>query len=101
MRGPDCHTDHYLIKTALNFAIKPAFRKTGAMKKRRLDTAKLSDERCQERLQAELMASLGANIDNEVSPDDHWKALSSIVFNTAAEVLGYTKKKKCRLVQRT
>ena len=27
MRGPDCHTDHYLIKTTLNLEIKPAYRK--------------------------------------------------------------------------
>ena len=37
MRGPDCQTDHYIIKTTLNFAIRPAYSRTQAARKRKLD----------------------------------------------------------------
>ena len=93
MRGPDCHTDHYLIKCTLNFAIKPAYRRTRPMRKRRLDTAKLSDERCRERLQAGISTALSEDPDVDTSLDESWKSLSTTIFNTAAEVLGYTKRR--------
>ena len=93
MRGPDCQTDHYLIKTTFKFNIKPAYSRATTQRKRRLDTSMLGDRRCQDSLKHAINSALeGINVDSE-TPDQMWDSLSKPVFSAAAEVLGYTKKR--------
>ena len=93
MRGPDCQTDHYLIKTTLNFSMKPAYSKTNSSRKRRLDTAQLRDTACQVNLRTALTAALNETQAEEETPESLWSNMSQTVFKVAAEVLGYTKRK--------
>ena len=93
MRGPDCQTDHYLIKATLNFSIKPAYSKTQAMRKRRLDTAQLKNTDCQDNLKAAINSALSENNAEEETPDGLWKSMSKAVLEAAAGVLGYAGKK--------
>lgn len=93
MRGPDCQTDHYLIKATCKFSIKPSFRRTTSQRKRRLDTSKLADPRCRLDLQQAIDGVLGELPEDYTSPEEMWKSMSQTVFTAATEVLGYNKKK--------
>ena len=63
------------------------------MRKRRIDTARIVDQSYQEKLQLKMAAALSNGPDGDLAPDQHWKALSSTIFSTAVEVLGYTTRK--------
>ena len=93
MRGPDCQTDHYLIRTTLNFSIKPAYSKSKPARKRKLDVAQLKDVSRQANLQAAITSALNENPAEEETPDCLWNTMSKIVFDAAADALGYTKKR--------
>ena len=92
MRGPDCHTDHSLIRSTFKFAIKPVYSRNETLRKKKLDMSKLWDRDCQENLLAAINPSLDRNIEQS-SPSELWEILSKNVFEAAAEVLGFTKKK--------
>ena len=94
MRGPDCQTDHYIVKSTLKIAVKPIYfySKQKSLRKRKLDTNQLGDPARQEHLQQEIARALG-EIKNEESPQKAWETLSSRVYSTAVETLGYTKKR--------
>jgi len=46
MRGADCSTDHYLIRSLCNFNIKPPRRKIGPTPVKKLNVSKLQILRC-------------------------------------------------------
>ena len=93
MRGPNCDTDHYLVRTTLNFSIKPSYSRTEAPRKRRLDTAQLNNITCQEKLSIATTTAQRENGPGDDSPQGQWDTMSKVVFNASAEVLGYTKRK--------
>ena len=92
MRGPDCLTDHYIVKSTLKIAVKPIYSKQKSHRKRKLDTKQLNDPARQEHLQQEIARALG-EIQNEESLQKTWEILSSRVYSAAVETLGYTKKR--------
>ena len=94
MRGPDCNTDHKLIRASFKFTIKPAYSKNQVLRKRKLDTAKLYDRSCQDNLESAINLALNRNEVEPGSPEEMWKSLSQRVFEVAEETLGFTKKKK-------
>ena len=92
MRGPDCNTDHKLIRSTFKFTVKPAYsKKTTCMK--RLDTAKLLEESCRNELKLAMDQALSETRTEDDSPEEAWTTLSRRVFETAANVLGYSKRK--------
>ena len=93
MRGPDCDTDHYLIKTKLNFSIKPQYSRAAAPRKRKLDVAKLKNRSCQDELKIAITAALRNNQAENNVPQELWSKMSTATFNASAEILGFTKKK--------
>ena len=93
MRGPDCQTDHYLIRTTLNFSIKPAYSKSKPARKRKLDVAQLKNVSRQANLQAAITSALNENPAEEETPDCLWNTMSKTVFDAAADALGYTNKR--------
>ena len=92
MRGPDCNTDHKLIRSTFKFTIKPAYSKKTTLKKR-LDTTKLLNAACQRELELAMDRTLSEERNEENLPQEMWATLSRKVFETAAGVLGYSKKK--------
>ena len=80
MRGPDCQTDHYIVKSTLKIAVKPIYSKQKSHRKRKLDTNQLNDPARQEHLQQEIARALG-EIQNEESPQKAWETLSSRVYS--------------------
>ena len=93
MRGPDCNTDHYLVKTTLNFSLKPIYSRTKAQRKRRLDTTQLYDINCQEELKSAITSALRETQNENDSSQGQWDTMSKAVFNAAAGVLGFAKRK--------
>ena len=75
MRGPDCYTDHYLIKSTFKFAIQKTFSKTGAERKRRINTAGLEDPGQRRRLERAINTALRSNTEESVSPNELWNSL--------------------------
>ena len=92
MRGPDCHTDHYMIKAVFKFAISKTYSKKSSQRKRRLNTAGLRGASQQQMLQLAINAALEDGPQETESPDEMWKRLHTGVYQAAADVLGYIKK---------
>ena len=92
MRGPDCHTDHYLVKTTLNLCVKPVFNRTDPHRKRRLNTSKLEEESTRQELKRAINLALEGRPDEQFTLEQEWNTLSKAVLDSAVEVLGYRKK---------
>ena len=93
MRGPDCHTDHYIIKSVFNFQIEPPHRKTGSQRKKKINTANLDEPNTQQVLKHEMDSALGSNLAVCDSPNELWNNMSKQIYEAAANVLGHSKKK--------
>ena len=63
MRGPDCFTDHYLVKSTFKFAIQKTFNRTGPEQKRKINTAGLEDHVKQRRLERATSTALETKTD--------------------------------------
>ena len=92
MRGPDCHTDHYLVCSSLGLSIKPMYHKQKTLRKRKLNTTYLKDEEYREKLAEATTAALRTCTNETSSPDEMWAELREATFEAAVEVLGYTKR---------
>ena len=92
MRGPDCYTDHYMIKSTFKFAIAKTYSITGQQRKRRLNVAQLADPNKQQMLERKIDAAVEACPDDSASLNETWNALHTSVYQAAADTLGYTKK---------
>ena len=92
MRGPDCHTDHYVIKSVLNLQICCSRNKTGPQKKKKIMTANLDDPSTRLRLEQEMSSALNYNSADSDSPDDLWNKMSKDIYEAASNVLGYSRK---------
>ena len=68
--------------------ITPTFSKTSSIRKRRLNTAQLSDEKYQDLLQADLTVAFGEGLNDDEAPSEEWKGLSTKIFNTGVGILG-------------
>ena len=92
MRGADCSTDHYLIRSLCNFHIKPPRRKTGPTPVKKLNVSKLADSK----MQALLMTNMEANMTNlpcDGTINDQWENLCEKVYQTSVDTLGHTARK--------
>ena len=89
MRGPDCYTDHYLIKSTFKFAIQKTFSRTGPERKRRINTAGLEDPGQRKRLERAMNSAHGSNTDEPVSPNELWNSIHRDVYQAAAESQGF------------
>ena len=93
MRGVDCSTDHYLIRSLCNFHIKPPRRKTGRTPVKKLNVSKLADSK----MQALLMTNMEANMTNlpcDGTINDQWENICEKVYQTSVDTLGPTARKR-------
>ena len=96
LRGAECWTDHRLIRSLVQFTIRPPNRKQS--KKKQLKRSLLQDQaKCSE-LQDRLSQAIEQlpEPNNNLSHDEmnvNWNNFTSSLHHTSAEVLGFVKKK--------
>ena len=91
MRGPDCHTGHYVIKSVFNFQINPPRNKAGAHRRKKFNTTSLEELSTQQRLEEELNSALTYNLADCESPEELWNKMSKDIFEPASNILGNNK----------
>ncbi|KAI8788891.1 craniofacial development protein 2 [Biomphalaria glabrata] len=87
MPSADCYTDHRLVRTKLNIAIKMV-KKDGLPRAKKLNVDRLADVR--ERFSALLEADLRKPQDDD--PVSNWSQLKAILQDVTAKVVGYCSK---------
>ena len=92
MRGPDCHTDHYLVCSSFGFNVKPKYHKQKTLRKRKLNIKYLDKEEYRKKLAEATTAALRTCSDEAESPNELWREIRDATFEAAVEVLGYTKR---------
>ena len=89
MRGADCWTDHYMLRSKLSLRVRPPTRKRPAKKK--LNCPALASRETERMLQETVSARLGDSLTPGI--EEGWKSLSSAVASSAEEVLGRAPRK--------
>ena len=89
MRGADCWTDHYLLRSKLSLRVRPPIRKKPANKK--LDCAALGEEETVRSFQETISARLGSALTPGI--EEGWKELATATTAAAEEVLGRAPRK--------
>ena len=89
MRGADCWTDHYMLRSKLSLRIRPPTRKRAATKKLNYDA--LNSETIQQKLQD----AVSARLDNAFTPgiEEGWKGIFTTAAAVAEEELGRAPRK--------
>jgi hypothetical protein len=96
-RGPDCHSDHYLVKSKVRERIANA-QKIPRRKTRRWEVEKLHKDTAQSnRYQKALDVKLKQSMEGEEEIDSvqkRWEHLEQVIKATAEETIGKIKYKK-------
>ena len=93
MRGPDCFTDHFLIKATFKFAIQRMFSRTRPQQKRRLNVKRLTEPEQQIILEQATTSALENQTEEQETLDEEWERLHHAVYQAAAATQGYVKRK--------
>ena len=95
MRGAECSTDHYMVRSQIRLQIVLPRRKTPSGTPKKLDVIKLKDEPHRRRLEAAMTTSLQDSKDSSDPSDveEQWKQLKETILSTAKDVLGHPKRK--------
>ena len=94
MRGAECSTDHYMIRTKLQ--VKPMLKrlKTAPKAPKKLNTSKLNIHAYQQELSSKLNSALQSrNQPAAPQPEETWKQIKDITYNVSNEVLGRPERK--------
>ena len=87
MRGAECSTDHFMIRSKCNIKLKPhPMRKKGSKPSKKLNVEKLRNQNEKDRLATAMNEAL-PTLPTGTS-EEQWKALKSAVYTTASEILG-------------
>ena len=89
MRGADCWTDHYLLRSKLSLRIRPPVRRQAAKKK--LNCAILQDSEKREEFSAAVSDKLRSPLPAGVEPG--WKYIADNVAAAANETVGFATRK--------
>ena len=95
MRGPECSTDHYLVRCQLRMKIVPPRRTSRAKAKpKKLDIRKLQDQECCHKLANAISAALQdmPEVDGEADVEERWKSLKKAIYEASVETLGHPNK---------
>ena len=92
MRGADCSTDHYLIRSLCNIHIKPPRRKIGPTPVKKLNVSKLADSEMQKVLMAHMETNM-MNLSYNDTINNEWETLCEKVYKTSVDTLGHTTRK--------
>lgn len=89
MRGPECWTDHRLVRAQFKFQIRPLIHKQTPKKK--LNCAALKNPGIRDFFRANLAYCLSSPTTQAEDPDDEWHKLCSIVLKAAEATIGFKK----------
>ncbi|KAK2183833.1 hypothetical protein NP493_295g09003 [Ridgeia piscesae] len=105
MRGPNCWTDHQMLRSEVAFKIQQKHNRQGTSKPTKLNGAKLSTISHRDSFEQNMDKSLAQWKEKEtLTPDDECTALQQVVYNTAktrstrSTTAAY--KDACRLLQK-
>ena len=94
MCGAECWTDHRLLISKLNMQITPPRRPQGVKAPKRMNVAKLKNDRIKQELVEELDKKLpSSSTDMQTDIEHEWARFRDATFATATEVLGPTTRK--------
>lgn len=96
MRGPECSTDHYLVRCQLRLKISPPRRRIQAKAKpKKLNIMKLQNPECCQELASAISAALQDihNVDGEADVEERWQNMKKAIYDASAETLGHPTKK--------
>ena len=89
MRGAECWTDHYLLRSKLALRIRPPIRRQPPKKK--LNCASLQNEEIRTQLADATAEAMSASLPPGIN--DGWRKFSENLMTAAKEVLGYSTRK--------
>ena len=94
MRGPECSTDHYLVRCQLRMKITlPRWKTPASTKLKKLDISKLANpEHCRDLTRA-IQAALESVQSAGEEVEQHWKALKEAVYSASRKTLGHPHRK--------
>ena len=82
MRGADCSTDHFLVRTICKFHIKPIRRRTKASVLKRVNVRSIVDDyEVQTKFQQALASKLNSlDQSSETSINERWQSISAATY---------------------
>lgn len=86
MRGAECFTDHFMVRTKCNICLKPLKRKQGSKPPKKLNVGKLCNQEQRNLLETKITESLSPLPIG--TTEEHWAKLKNTVYKVASEVLG-------------
>ena len=91
MRGTVCWSDHRLLRSVVVLDLCPPKRRQ-AVRRRKLDVAKLHSDECRQQLQDTLTERLLPLEESQASSsaEETWNNIKDTTYKAATEVLGYT-----------
>ena len=92
MRGVDCSTDNYLIRSLCNLHIKPPRRKIGPTPVNKINVRKLADSEMQKVLMAHMETNM-MNLSYNGTINNQWETLCEKVYKTSVDTLGHSTRK--------
>ena len=96
MPSAECYTDHRLVRSKVKLRLKTKIkRKTAPRRKLCIDSLQSTA------VKKEYQEQLQVNLDKLSKPTDpvlFWEGLKTTILQTSADVLGFSKRKKPRLV---
>ena len=92
MRGADCSTDHYLIRSLCNLHIKPPRRKIGPTPVKKRDLSKQAVSEMQKVLMTRMENNM-MNLSYKGTINNQWETLCEKVYETSVDTLGHTTRK--------
>ncbi|KAK2178541.1 hypothetical protein NP493_539g02025 [Ridgeia piscesae] len=94
MRGPNCWTDHQMLRPKVAFRIRQRHNRQGTSKPTKLNTAKLRIISHRKSFEQEMDSALAQWEEKESSTsDEEWAALQQVVYNIAKIYLGKPERK--------
>jgi hypothetical protein len=85
-RGPNCDSDHYLVKTIVREKLTKT-QEIHSMRRRRWHMDRLKDEDLKQRYQREIQSELEREEERE-NIEEEWKKIEEVVKKTAEETIG-------------
>ena len=92
MRGADCSTDHYLIRSLCNLHFKPPGRKIGPTTLKKLNVSKPADSGVHTELMEHMKTNM-MNLSYNGTINNQWETLCEKVYETYVDTLGHTTRK--------
>ena len=95
MRGPECSTDHYMVRSICSFRFRPKMKKQPQVA-RKLNTTLLKDETTCRELENKISAALVTEVTEDQQADigKYWNQMKNTVYNTTKQYLGLKRAKR-------